>query len=321
MRINLTTSTDDNFARYAYVMLVSALENRRPGDELYFYLLHTGLDSRYLEEYKKLEDKYRGFYFVPLRLDINRFDNRLPTEEWWSMAIYYRLMLPDIIPDDVDRIIYVDADTIINGPLNDLFCTELNGNVLCACEDFDTTEVVAGSRYIPNLLLAKGKKYFNSGVLLIDVVALKKKYRFNDYMEVLFELIDKIDSPDQDVINFVHQDEIKEIDRLRYNYFAKAGYNTGRGYDWVKDNVSIIHYAGRKPWSGKGLRYDTEKIWWEYARLTPFFMELAEEMVSEEMELAYADTDIRRRAKEKDELMELVEKLKDLVMKLTGETI
>ncbi len=123
------------------------------------------------------------------------------------------------------------------------------------------------------------------------------------------------------MINFVHQDKRKEIDRLRYNYFAKAGYNTGRGYGWVKDNVSIIHYAGRKPWSGKGLRYDTEKIWWEYARLTPFFMELAEEMVSEEMELAYADTDIRRRAKEKDELMELVEKLKDLVMKLTGETI
>ena len=67
MRINLATSTDDKYARYAYVMIVSALENKNDEDEIFFYLLHAGLKERYLSDFKAIEDRYPGFIFARLK--------------------------------------------------------------------------------------------------------------------------------------------------------------------------------------------------------------------------------------------------------------
>lgn len=281
MRINLATSTDDKYARYAFVMIVSALENKLPGDEICFYLMNSGLQKRYLDDFKELEKEYEGFIFSPLYIDSERFSKKLPVDEKWPIAIYYRLMLPDILPEDVSRLIYTDVDVIINKPLNDLFDIDLEGKLICACEDYGTDEEAARSVYMIDHLLQKGKKYYNSGVLMLDIAGLKAQYSFDDYMKTAMELLDRLHAPDQDVINYVHQDEIKEIDKNIYNMLAKRAYADGMKLDEICEKCSIIHYANQKPWSGKFIHCDTEILWWNYARLTPYKEELTEEFMNE----------------------------------------
>ncbi len=308
MRINLATSTDDKYARYAHVMVISALENKREEDEIYLYLLHAGLKERYLSDFKKIEDRYAGFHFCSLEVDPSRFSDKLPTEERWSVAMYYRLMLPDILPEEVNRIIYVDVDVIINKPLNELFDTDLEGKLLCACEDFETTEVTAQSMYMANMMLQMGKKYYNSGVLLIDMSSLRKKYCFDDYMKVTFELLEKLNAPDQDVINYIHRDEIKEIDKYSYNLFAKKAFNDGMSLSDIEKRCTVLHYATQKPWRGKYVHCETELLWWKYARLTPYGQELTDEFMKECLGDPYVYnlmTDLLVRNKKLEEEVEL----------------
>lgn len=49
----------------------------------------------------------------------------------------------------------------------------------------------------------------------------------------------------------------------------------------MKDTVHVIHYATSKPWNGNCLHCDIEQLWWDYAKLTPFYNEFLEQMVYE----------------------------------------
>lgn len=56
-------------------------------------------------------------------------------------------------------------------------------------------------------------------------------------------------------------------------------YNNGIHYEDVKKETTIVHFAGMKPWEGEYVHYDIEQLWWDYARLTPFYTELMEEFI------------------------------------------
>ncbi|MCR4788558.1 MAG: glycosyltransferase family 8 protein [Lachnospiraceae bacterium] len=317
MKINLATSTDDKYARYAYVMIVSALENKNTEDELHLYLLNAGLNERYLSDFKKLEEKYTGFTFTSLEVDPSRFSEKLPTEERWSVAMYYRLMLPDILPTDVERIIYLDVDIIINKPLNELYGLDFEGKLICACEDYETTVVVAESMYMAKKMLDMGKKYYNSGVLLINMAKLRQKYRFDDYMKVTFELLDNLNAPDQDVINYIHRDEIKEIDKYSYNLFAKKAFIDGMKVGDIEERSTVIHYATQKPWRGRYVHCETELLWWKYAKMTPYADALTDEFMKECLGDPYVYnlmTDLLVKNKKLEEEVELRKQINDKLL-------
>lgn len=121
---------------------------------------------------------------------------------------------------------------------------------------------------------------------------------------------------DQDLLNYVFYNDINYMDESRYNLFAKIAYNEGYGYDWVISNTSIIHYAGRKPWQHETLHYDTEKFWWEYAKLTPFYLQFLEEVVWNEMETGFFNDMVEKLSREKQELMETLQKCIDLLHRM-----
>ncbi len=58
----------------------------------------------------------------------------------------------------------------------------------------------------------------------------------------------------------------------------------------MKRDIAILHYAGDKPWNYSNFHYDLEKIWWEYAKLTPFYWDMLERFIS----LAMTDTTVEK---------------------------
>lgn len=275
MRINIATALDDNYIRYTYVMLVSLLENQNPDDEIYAYILHAGIKQENIVALKELEEKYHSCKMIFMLIDENTFGRKLLTKEGWPMATYYRLLLPDIIDEDIDRLLYLDGDIVVNSSLREVYFSDFEGNILCACEDCTGQDTLVSADKIAKIVYESGRKYFNAGFLLWDFARWKKEYSLNVYMLKLGEIEDYLYALDQDILNYTHVDETKILDNKKYNLFAKVAFS-----EWemkceeIEKSATVIHYATQKPWMGEYVHCDNEKIWWKYAKLSPYYDEL-----------------------------------------------
>ena len=90
----------------------------------------------------------------------DRLANEAVSRNYMNPMIYGRILIPQLISDD--RVIYLDADTIVNGSLKDLFSLDMDGHTIGAVEDFSMTGT------------------FNSGMLLIDNQKLREDKSFTD---------------------------------------------------------------------------------------------------------------------------------------------
>ena len=277
-RINVAAALNSHYMRYTYVMLTSLFVNQKEAD-IHVYLLHSDLSD---EEQKCLQSLALGYGHTIHYLHISResFPTALPTTQEWPLEAYYRLLLPDILPDEVDRLLYLDVDMIVNKPIAELYQTDFEGALFCACSDMSTKLPCLDRRdEIFKDHIGAGFIYFNSGFMLWNIALLRGKYSFKDYMELAKKLEFKMLAPDQDLLNYMHWNQIKFVDEYQYNLFSRIAYKNGIRYEQVKEETVIIHYAGMKPWEGQYVHYDIEKLWWDYAKQTPFYVELMEEFI------------------------------------------
>lgn len=91
----------------------------------------------------------------------------------------------------------------------------------------------------------------------------------------------------------IHHKSVKYVPFEMYNLFARIAYYCDIKYETLRDKISIIHYAWYKPWDGKVTHYNLEKLWWDYAKLTPFYIELATSFIDETISDNNAEKQIR----------------------------
>ena len=215
---------------------------------------------------------------------INRsdFDTRLPRNSQWSIETYYRLMLMDILPDNIDRILYLDVDLIINGSVEEFYHVDFKGDEVIVADDSNgkRSRDTFGSKQAEMFkdMLDNGFRYFNADVMLFNVQEIRKTHNFNTYMKAVEEWDYDMEAHDQDIINYVHGYKASYIDYMEYNLFARIAHNQKYTYEDVKNNVIIIHFAGDKPWDNTNCHFDIEQLWWDYAKKTIFYNELLEKM-------------------------------------------
>ncbi len=251
----------------------------RADSDIHVYLLHNDLtpqDQLYLQDTAMSYHQTIHFLFI----DKGMFPQSLPTTSAWSLETYFRLMLVDILPPDVKRILYLDVDMVINKPVKELYNTDFEEYYFCACRDMPTVFPFPDSRNdLFREHIQKGFTYFNAGMMLWNIEKLRGKYSFKDYMELAHSLNYQMLAPDQDILNYMHWNQVKFLDEYQFDLFAKMAYNNGIHYEDVKKETTIIHFAGMKPWEGEYIHYNIEKLWWDYAKLTPFYTELMEEFI------------------------------------------
>lgn len=275
-KMNIALSLNSKYVRYAYVMLTSLLENNAKDLELYIYFLHSELTEEERKCLGQLVESHGG-QSTFLCVNKERFPKNCPVTEWWSLEAYYRLLLPELLPEETERILYLDVDIIVNKSVEDLFHMDFEDALLCACEDSNKAPFSDRRDIIFEKQIQEGFTYFCSGVLLMNIKKLKENYCFDDYMKLADFINYGMVAPDQDLLNLMHYREVKFFDGNKYNLFAKVAYNHDVHYEEVKAEVAIIHFAGPKPWQGQHVHYDIEQLWWDYAKKTPFYHELMEE--------------------------------------------
>lgn len=166
-----------------------------------------------------------------------------------SPFAYARLAIPDLWAPDYDRLLYIDSDTRITGPLAPLFTLNLQGNIVGMAEDCgrflrDGTARQSWDNYRRGLGLDPAAQYHNSGVLLIDTAM----WRATDCWRRLRAFIEAragdLIFMDQDALNVICAGRIAGLSP-RWNFQT---HYLGLG---LEETVQprILHYADiLKPW-------------------------------------------------------------------------
>ena len=146
------------------------------------------------------------------------------------------------------RIIYLDSDLVIKKDLGSLFFEDLNGHIIRA-SGIENVERSLEYNFFTSLGLEGGVKYFNAGVLLIDLQA----WRQADITKRCFEFAKKYPNmlltADQTILNYVFYDNnFHELDKS-YNHALYA--SSKQILSDIDD--SIFHFVGSpKPWDFLG---------------------------------------------------------------------
>lgn len=333
-RINIAIALDRNVLYPAYVMIRSLAKNNSK-HPICVYVLHSKLteaDFNLLRD-ALMRDMNSENCMEFIRIDAEKVSGLLHTE-FWTMEIYYRLMLPELLGGQIERILYLDVDIIVNKDIWDFYQTDFEEKLLIVGRDmisdplFDMDEEIIATEK-PELsgwyaffkkYAEKGMTYFCSGVLLMNLLKLKEEYSFQKYLEIYDSISDKLIYPDQDLLNYAHYNQVKLAEEKKFGLFAYPAHEMGMSYKDVYSNVSIIHFAGAKPWTINMIRFDIEKIWWEYAKDSPFYHELLETIFYQTMESRLAEEKLKELLKENDELRELLNKCQAIIQKFSSAT-
>lgn len=317
--MNIAVSINEKYIPYAYVTLTSLFENNSK-EHIDVYVLYGKKEDNVLHVFDGLAEKYgQNIYY--LEMDQSIFGDKLPRNDAWTVEIYYRLALPEMLPDTIGRILYLDVDIIVIDSLRELYNMDLQGKSIGACKDmgvlYGCGPLSSKQEELFGIIMKDGEyAYFNSGVLLMDIAKMRRERRSAaSFVEVGERFADYING-DQDILNYVYHDDVVYADTEQYNLFARALYNMGRDYKWVKEHGAIVHFVGRKPWHHEAVRYNTEKLFWEYAKRTPYYTELLEQVVIGEVESGFIDSALKRLEQEKAELVETLRKCMGVLQNL-----
>ncbi len=258
--VNVCVACDDNYSKYAGVVIASILSNSAKSTNLSFYILDGGITEEHKKEILSLKNiKDCSINFVKINdEDFNEYQ-KVCTHKYITIATYYRLKLPSLLPN-VSRVIYLDCDTVVNRDLTELFETHLTKEVFAGCNDVDPNEVKINPTYV------------NAGVLVIDLDNMREQDLEEKFLKYTQENFETIKCGDQTIINEVCKGNIKIVDSS-WNVQTSDFMNRSD----LTRNPKIIHYiAKNKPWKDISLCY-FKNYYIKYLQLTPWRKNKAEE--------------------------------------------
>lgn len=248
--MNLLLTLDENYLPPCKVMLDSFFASSPGEKNVTVYLLHSAIPEEKLEE---LADfcAASGAVLRPIAVDADLFENA-PTTKRYPKEMYYRLLSPLILPKELERVLYLDPDTLIINPLRPLWELNLSGKVFAAAAHTGLTEMANG---INQMRLDTEHEYFNSGVMLIDLNAARNLVTAEDVFRCVSEHERELILPDQDVFNILYGSKTMPVEDVIWNYDVRnySKYlirSTGKhDLNWVMRNTAVLHFCGRnKPW-------------------------------------------------------------------------
>lgn len=240
-KLHIAFGVNDAFAIGAGICIISILENN-PAANLEFHIFSLAqLSEINTKKILSIEEKYGrkiNFHLI----EKHGFDPFAKMEIFrnapYSLDILTRLLIPGLLSELTNRVLYLDADVVCDGKIDPFLSLNLNGNVLAARID-NTPQNEEKYGLKPNT-------YFNAGLLYIDINEWQKQNILEKIIDVL-KTNTNIRLPDQDTLNIVLQDNATYLpSNYHYHYFFD------RPSKEIIEKKIFIHYLGCiKPWHAK----------------------------------------------------------------------
>lgn len=278
MLMNIMIVTNSRYLEPAYVMLYSLFENH-PEEPMDIYLPYEDLSGRELEELTEFVASFAGKKLYPLYVG-TEFKQRVTSKSGINIETYYRIVGAELLPADMERILYLDVDMVVKGALTELYHADLTGHPFAVCEDIYGIINGFHSENKARLGIPEEYTYFNAGVMLYNLSYLRTHDGVNRMLEAIYQNYERYIYNDQDVMNELYYDKLLYLGWDEYNcppawyYVNKTELGAGRlrfaDYNTLQreadkpefvetyqnvtrqiyENARIVHYLGdTKPWS------------------------------------------------------------------------
>ncbi|MDD1503984.1 glycosyltransferase family 8 protein [Lysinibacillus sp. CNPSo 3705] len=272
-KINVLTSINKEYIPHMGAMFTSILENSSNIENICLGVIHSELVDN---DKKEIDNFFKEKYGVSInyyKVDENEFSELPIIAEHLKIETYFRLAIPKVVSEDINKVIYLDSDMIIRNDIFDLWKIDIENYIVGAV----INPLNNSNMYLyKGLGLSDSSDYFNAGVLLINL----KEWRRREFNIEINNFIEKkqesIIYADQDALNGAINGNWKRIDE-RWNMTnnlldidLEFQYQLSRTLKEITENPYIVHFTGRsKPWH-LFCWHPFKEEYKKYANLTPW---------------------------------------------------
>ncbi len=255
-------AVDDNYLPFLDVALDSLCKNASKLYDYRIYVLHSGVSGDRAEMLMRHSTANFKVEFVNVEEQLGKIASFLNLRDYYTPAIYYRLFIVGMFPQ-YKKAVYLDCDTVVLGDVSELYRANLGNNLIGAVADGVVGGVPVFQKYTKNALGVDGNKYFNSGVIVMNLDGMRKMNFYQAFARTLEKRRFRV-APDQDCLNV--------LCKGRVHYFSEAWNRMPQGKA-NGEKAKLIHYnLAQKPWHYDGILY--EEYFWEYAKRSVFYREI-----------------------------------------------
>ena len=178
--INICYAVDSNYVPHMCCSMASILSNANPNDVYNFYILENGIPQKDKHNIESLKNTIRGFNITYFCVKNEDFESCPITGyvNYITKATYYRFKIPELLRN-IDKVLYLDCDTIIMSDISELYDIDLEDNYIAAIPE-------PYNQLHRERLEIKGENYYcNAGVILMNL----SKIRSNGIDKIFFKYI------------------------------------------------------------------------------------------------------------------------------------
>ncbi len=274
--MNILIAVNSNFIGPASVMVYSLCRSHRD-EEVDIYLAYHDLRKKDMERLQKIVSCFGKKRLHPLDVG-GEFSARVSAKGRFSHETYYRILAVNMLPENMDRILYLDADMLIKKDLTEVYETSMSH--MCpfiVCDDIEGRARGTYDAALDRVAIPRNCKYFNAGFMLMNLDYMRRRNSVDYILDAFYREHSRYPFPDQDVLNHMYYDKVQFVPWSLYNLPPEwwkidgealsqgilrfASYpdmnnpsinQTERFVDatlQIRDNACIIHYLGiLKPW-------------------------------------------------------------------------
>lgn len=282
--MNVVYSTSDLYSELAATSIASLLENSKDVDDINIYVIDIGISEKHKQDLQDLAAVYGRHLEFLENLNVEDIAHTKINVGRWHISTFSRLFLLHVLPEGLDKVIYIDCDMIIRHSLKTLWKMDMEGTWCMSADD------CRGKMYRKDVGIPMDSIYTNNGLMVINLEA----WRENDVESKFIDFINKyhgdITYMDQGVLNGVFQ-PLKKVKLLPISYNAQTvcydlGYDgiqacrkpvwayTKKEFNRGIDDPTVVHFttcfmSGTRPWfkedehpyRGEFLKYRSLTAW------------------------------------------------------------
>lgn len=305
--IPVVFAADDGYVKQLATTICSILMNSEKDVKYDFNIMTTSISQKNQKIISSM-DRHgveADFHFIDMKEHIAKFDLRKfmsvrDDYNYITTETYFRFFIPDVFPQ-YEKVLYLDADIVVLQNLVELFDTDIENHCMGVVQDTVlevfvedegpktmTEPHVTFKEYFKNKLKKKNTRYFNAGILLMNLEFIRQ----HNLVEKLWRFAQEespLEYQDQDIFNAVMEDCVKYVD-YKWNVVKDLDKYARKITDADKreyllqtyDTPGIFHYVGsNKPWLlHNNYSYKHVKDWWVYYQLTPYFSDSDKDLLT-----------------------------------------
>ena len=252
-------AVDDNYLPYLVVSLTSLKRNANKDCQYLIHVLTADVSEEMQRKLAECQEENVRIQCVNVSDKMEEVKSSLQLRDYYTGATYYRIFIASLFPQ-YDKAVYLDSDTVLLGDVSELYKTELGDNLVGAIPDGAVAVVPEFRAYTKGVLGIDAEKYFNAGVLLMNLAQFRKDGFYKKFCSLLGRYRFKV-AQDQDYLNVICRDKVSYIG-MEWNRMPIGGND---------DSLpKLIHYnLTMKPWHYEDILF--KEFFWEYAKTTKYY--------------------------------------------------